>query len=84
MCKECGRPICPSSCPEFKHFLAGRGDACDFCGVCGGAIYNGERFYRRDRVAVCADCEKSLTLDELGVLLKTEEPLLVCGFEKVW
>ena len=83
MCKECGKQICPSACPQFEHVLAGKGKAQCFCRLCGEAIYPHEEYYRRGSVAVCSDCERSMTVEELGMLLGTDEALLSCGFEKV-
>ena len=84
MCKECGRQICPAACPSFEHILAGRGRAETYCRICGGAIYRGEEHYRRGDTAVCLDCERSMTVDELRMLLGTSEALIPCGFEKVY
>ena len=84
MCKECGKQICPPSCPEFDHFLAGRGKAETHCQLCGGAIYRGEKYYRKGDVAVCSDCEKCMTFNEIRILLGTKEALVSCGFETVY
>ena len=84
VCKECGRQICPAACPEFSHVLAGKGGAECCCRLCGGAIYPHEGYYRRGDVAVCLDCVRSMTVEELGQLLGTDEALLLCGFEKIW
>lgn len=83
MCKECGRQICASACPEFNHYLAGIGYAKGFCELCGEAIYPGEGHYRRENIFVCKNCETSLTMDELRILLETREVLSECGFEKI-
>ena len=82
MCKECGRQICPSSCPEFRHILAGLGKAQGFCGLWGSAVYSGDGHYRLENIKICSDCEGSMTVNELGSLLRTKEALLLCGFEK--
>lgn len=83
MCKECGRQICPPSCPEFDHKLAGMGGAVAFCALCGEAIYSGETYYRRGGVALCPSCGDYARLDELGWVCGTREVLLLCGFEKM-
>ena len=82
MCKECGRQICVSACPEFNHYLTGIGYAKGVCDLCGEAIYPGEGYYRRKKTLVCKSCEECLTMDELRLLLDTREALLECGFEK--
>ena len=83
MCKECRKHICPSACPQFEHFLAGKGRAKSYCSLCGGAIYHGEEYYRRRDIVVCSDCEGCITVDDIRSLLVTDEALLSCGFEKV-
>lgn len=83
MCKECGRQICPSACPHFAHELAGKGSAEAFCSLCGEAIYGDEVYYRRGRIVVCQQCERGMSLDELGLICGTREVLLLCGFERI-
>ena len=75
--------MCASACPEFRHNLAGRGAAKDFCELCGAAIYKNEGYYRRGEVSVCSDCEACMSMDELRLLTGSREPLLNLGFEKV-
>ena len=87
MCKECGRVICPSTCPSFDNRLAGVGRAVRRCAICGQAVYPDEVYYLRNGVAVCSICECGMSLDELGMICglpKGESPLELCGFEKVY
>lgn len=83
MCDECKRSICAPACPNSEHALAGRGRAADICKICGIAIFHGEKYYRRGDVAVCADCEMEMTLDELRLLCAAKEVLPLLGFERI-
>lgn len=87
MCKECGRMICPPGCPEFSGRLAGRGAAVGHCALCGRYVYADEALYKRDAIAVCEECERGMSLRELGMICGVDEidsPLSLCGFERVY
>ena len=87
MCKECGRMICPSSCPGYNGRLAGKGSILGRCALCGRHVYADEVFYSRDGVIVCLECEGGMSLDELGMICgieKSESPLSLCGFERIY
>lgn len=83
MCKECGRQICPSSCPKFDRRLAGIGSAVAVCALCGSSIYPNESFHRKGRVAICEECGTEMSVEELGIVCGTDDVLSLCGFEKV-
>ena len=56
MCMECGHNPCVSRCPNFEP------QAVYTCDNCGGAIYDGEVYYKIDDVAdvktllICEEC----------------------------
>ena len=82
MCKECGRAICPPSCPEYCRFIAGRGSALTVCALCDGSIFSGETYYVKDGDAICSYCRERMSMDELELLCGTDDILPLCGFER--
>ncbi len=50
--------------PEFE-LEPPEARAAALCGMCGGEMYRGERYYVWDNAWVCADCMKTL-IDAMG------------------
>ena len=51
MCKECGKSICPSMCPN-----APEPSAVYICDGCGYGIYEGEHYWKFDGKRYCENC----------------------------
>ena len=56
MCDQCGKYICPPSCPKYVGRSAYKGRIYGICGVCRRIIYVTDRSIRKGEVLLCEEC----------------------------